>query len=401
MALTQKIQPKPARRSVTILGSTGSVGCNTVDLIMRQPDAFEVEALTANRNVDLLIEQARQLRPSLAVIADPALYGQLKEGLAGTGITAASGDAGVIEAAGLPADWVMASIVGAAGLRPTLEAARRGALIALANKECLISAGAVMTAEIRRSGATLLPVDSEHSAIYQVFDFEQPERIDHITLTASGGPFRQMDAADMAFVTPAQAVAHPNWSMGAKISVDSATMMNKGLELIEAYHLFPVTEEQIEILVHPQSVVHSMVSYTDGSVLAQLGEPDMRTPIAYTLAWPKRMDTPVKGLELGKIATLTFEEPDPVRFPALRLARQALKSGGTAPTIMSAANEIAVHSFLAAEIGFLDIARVVEETLATSPVGELETLDDVYEADAQAREKAKNLIAALRRNSGK
>lgn len=390
---------KPARRSVTVLGSTGSVGCNTVDLIMRQPDAFAVEALTANRNVDLLVQQALTLRPRVAVVADPGCYLALKEGLAGTDIKAAAGPEAVVEAAARPADWVMAAIVGAAGLRPTLEAVRRGAIIALANKECLICAGSVMTAEIKRSGATLLPVDSEHSAIFQVFDFEQPERVDRIILTASGGPFRTFDLPRMALATPKQAVAHPNWDMGAKISIDSATMMNKGLELIEAYHLFAVPEERIDILVHPQSVVHSLVAYTDGSVLAQLGEPDMRTPIAYSLAWPKRMDTPVKRLDLGKIGTLAFEAPDPERFPALRLARQALKSGGTAPTLMSAANEVAVHSFLAEEIGFLDIARIVEETLALMSVGRLDTLDDVHEADAAAREKARGLISTMRKNS--
>jgi 1-deoxy-D-xylulose-5-phosphate reductoisomerase len=388
----------PAQRSITVLGSTGSVGCNTVDLIQRQPESFVVEALTANRNVPLLVEQARKLKARLAVVADPEAYRALKEGLAGTDTKVAAGAEAVIEAANRPADWVMASIVGAAGLKPTLEAARRGAIIALANKESLICAGSLMMAEIRRSGATLLPVDSEHSAIFQVFDFDQPERVDRIILTASGGPFRRASRAEMALKTPKEAVAHPNWDMGAKISVDSATMMNKGLELIEAYHLFPVTEEQIDILVHPQSVIHSLVAYTDGSVLAQMGEPDMRTPIAYSLAWPKRMDTPVKRLDLGRIGSLTFEAPDPERFPALRLARQALKAGGTAPTILSAANEVAVHSFLAHEIGFLDIAGVVEETLGGSSFGKLDTLEDVHAADAGARESARRVIAKLRRN---
>ena len=273
-------------RRVSILGSTGSVGCNTIDLIERQPERYEIEALTANRNVALLAEQARRLRPRLAVIGDEERFGALKEALAGSGIEVAAGAAALIEAAQRPADWLMAAIVGAAGLEPTLAALHRGAIVALANKECLVCAGDLMMHEVARSGATLLPVDSEHNAIFQVFDFDRPEAIERIILTASGGPFRTLDRAVMAHVTPAQAVAHPNWSMGAKISVDSATMMNKGLELIEAHHLFGLAAERIEVLIHPQSVVHSLVAYVDGSLLAQLGTPDMRTPIAYTLGWP-------------------------------------------------------------------------------------------------------------------
>ncbi len=386
-------QAATAPRSVTILGSTGSVGCNTIDLIRRHPDSFTVEALTANNSVALLAEQARALRPRLAVVADPKGYEDLKDALAGTGIECAAGPAAVVEAAARPAEWVMAAIVGAAGLEPTLAAVRRGVIVALANKECLVSAGDVMMAEVRGNSATLLPVDSEHSAIFQVFEFDRADKVDRIILTASGGPFLGMDLADMAGVTPEQAVAHPNWDMGAKISVDSATMMNKGLELIEAYHLFPVPEDRIEILVHPQSVVHSMVAYVDGSVLAQMGTPDMRTPIAFALGWPERMAAPATRLALEKIGDLTFDAPDPARFPALRVARHALQTGGGAPTILNAANEVAVQSFLSGRIGFLDIVRIVEHTLETAPNGKLENLDDVREADGAARRIARRFIS--------
>jgi 1-deoxy-D-xylulose-5-phosphate reductoisomerase len=394
MALTAKQpRPQPRCRSVTILGSTGSVGCNTVDLLTREPGAFQVEALTAHRNVALLVEQARALRPRMVAIADPACYRDLQDALVGTGIEVAAGPAAVIEAACRPAEWVMASIVGAAGLEPTMAAVRRGAIIGLANKECLVCAGELMMGDIKKHGATMVPVDSEHSAIYQVFDFEQPDKVESIILTASGGPFRSMPAEQMASVTPAQAVAHPNWDMGAKISVDSATMMNKGLELIEAFHLFPVEAHQIEIVVHPQSVIHSMVAYVDGSVLAQLGAPDMRTPIAYALAWPERMAAPAPRLRLAEIGTLTFEEPDDRRFPALRLAREALQRGGAAPIVLNAANEVAVASFLAGQIGFLDIARVVEDTLQRTPAGGLGSLADVIEIDRGARADAMARIA--------
>jgi len=382
-------------RSITILGSTGSVGCNTVELIENNPSDYVVEALTANRNVTLLIEQSLRLKPNTAVLADPDGYHALKEGLAGTGIEAAAGPEALIEAAHRPANWVMASIVGAAGLKPTLAAVRRGATIGLANKECLVSAGDLFVKEVEIHGATLLPVDSEHSAIFQVFDFDNADRVHRIILTASGGPFRNSSLDEMAKITPEQAVAHPNWDMGAKISVDSATMINKGLELIEAFHLFPVSGDQIEILVHPQSIIHSMVDYVDGSVLAQLGTPDMRTPIAYALAWPKRMAAHAPRLELGEIATLTFENPDMDRFPALRLGRQAMNSGGAAPTVLNAANEVAVRHFLDKNIGFLDIVRIVEETLIVAPVGRLDNLDDVAEADAEARRIAEDLVLKI------
>jgi 1-deoxy-D-xylulose-5-phosphate reductoisomerase len=377
-----------AARRVTILGATGSVGCNTVDLLARAPDRFDVEAITARTNVELLARQARQLGARLAVVADESRYAALKEALAGSGIEAAAGAEALIEAAERPADWVMAAIVGAAGLAPTLAAVRQGAAVALANKECLVCAGALMMQEVASRGVTLLPVDSEHSAIFQVFDFDHPESVERVMLTASGGPFRSLPIEAMARVTPAQAVAHPNWDMGAKISVDSATMMNKGLELIEAHHLFAMPAERLGIVVHPQSIIHSMVEYIDGSVLAQLGTPDMRTPIACALAWPQRMAAPAARLDLAAIGTLTFELPDPVRFPCLALAREALQTGGSAPTILNAANEVAVHGFLQERIGFLDIPRVVGMTMERVPSGPLGALADVFAIDREARRVA-------------
>lgn len=391
-------------RRITILGATGSVGCSTIDLIERHRDNYEVEALSANSNVELLAEQARRLRARLAVVADAGKYKELREALAGSGIEAAAGPQALIEAAERPSDWLMAAIVGAAGLAPTLAAIKRGATIGLANKECLVCAGNLMMQAVRAHGATLLPVDSEHSAIFQVFDFDQPERIERIVLTASGGPFRNWSLADMARATPAQAVAHPNWDMGAKISIDSATMMNKGLEIIEARHLFPVPAERIEVVVHPQSVIHSMVAYIDGSVLAQLGTPDMRTPIAYALGWPKRMEAPSSRLDFASLTALTFEKPDVTRFPALRLAREALELGPYGPAVLNAANEQGVAAFMAARIGFLDIARVVEDTLArfyavrrpeSGGQSGSPTLDAVYAADAEARREADRLIAGI------
>ncbi len=392
MVMTPKKRLSDPRR-VTILGSTGSVGSNTIDLIQREPAAYRVEALTANGNVALLADQAVRVGARLAVVADESKYAALQEALAGTDIETAAGPGAIAEAADRPADWVMAAIVGAAGLLPTLAATRRGAVVALANKECLVCAGTLLLAEVARSGATLLPVDSEHSAIFQVFDFEQRERIERVILTASGGPFWGRSRAEMEKATPAEAVAHPNWDMGAKISVDSATMMNKGLELIEAHYLFDMPEERLEVLVHPQSIVHSLVAYIDGSVLAQLGTPDMRTPIAFALGWPHRIAAPSARLDLAEIGKLTFETPDATRFPALTLARHALQAGGAAPTILNAANEIAVAGFLAGKIGFLDIARVVEETLERTPGGALSGLDDVHAADAAAREVAGTLVS--------
>jgi 1-deoxy-D-xylulose-5-phosphate reductoisomerase len=385
-------------RWVTILGSTGSVGSNTIDVVERYPDDYRVDALTAHSNVGKLIEQALRLKPRFVAIGDEKLYDQLKTGLAGSGIAVGGGRSAVIEAAARPSDWVMSAIVGAAGLEPTLAAVRRGAMIGLANKETLVCAGALMMRELTEHGAVMLPVDSEHSAIFQVFDFDKLDAIEKIILTASGGPFRTKSIAEMTAATPAQAVAHPNWSMGAKISVDSASMMNKGLELIEAHHLFRMPEAQIDILVHPQSVIHSMVAYSDGSVLAQLGTPDMRTPIAYALGWPKRIGAPSARLDFAKVAQLTFEAPDPARFPALRIAREALKAGGTAPAILNAANEVAVAHFLAGRIGFMDIPALAEAVLESLPSAGLSSIEDVIETDAEARRVAEAKATSLRHN---
>ena len=381
-------------KSITILGSTGSVGCQTIDLIVRDRGRYTVEALTANGNVDRLIEQARSLRPKYVAIADEKQYQKLADSLRGSGITVGAGEDGVIEAACRPAEWVMAAIVGAAGLKPTLNAVRRGVTVALANKECLVCAGDLFMREVGRHHSTLLPVDSEHNAIFQVFDFERIEGVEKLILTASGGPFRNWQLEDMEKATPAQAVAHPNWNMGAKISVDSATMMNKGLEIIEAHHIFGIPENRIDVLVHPQSVIHSMVSYVDGSVLAQLGTPDMRTPIAYSLAWPSRIHTPAARLDLSVIGSLQFGPPDLVRFPALKLAREALRRGGETPTILNAANEIAVAAFLDGRIGFLDIAYIVEKTLDALNSLPIRSIDDVFEVDGQARRLASDLVVA-------
>jgi 1-deoxy-D-xylulose-5-phosphate reductoisomerase len=381
-------------RRVTILGSTGSIGQSTVDLLLRNRDTFTVEALTANRNATLLAEQAKALDARFAAVADPADYPALKEALSGTGIEAGCGRAAVVEAAERPADWMMAGIVGAAGLEPTLAAIRQGRIVAFANKEVLVCAGSLFMREVATHGATLLPVDSEHNAIWQCFDFTRVEGIEKITLTCSGGPFREKSLAAMREATPAEAVAHPTWRMGAKISVDSATLMNKGLELIEAHYLFQLAPERIDIVVHPQSIIHGLVTYCDGSVLAHLGSPDMRTPIAYALGWPGRTAAPTKRLDLAEIGRLTFEAPDEERFPALRLAREALARGGVGPTVLNAANETAVHAFLAGKIGFLDIAATVERTLELVPDGNLDSLDDVYALDGAARETAAKLVAA-------
>lgn len=380
-------------RRITVLGSTGSIGQSTLDLISRNRAAYAVEALVAHSNVDELARQARQVGAAVAVVADETHYAALKERLAGSGIAAAAGAEAVIEAAARPADWVMAAIVGAAGLMPTLTAVARGATVALANKECLVSAGSVMTTAARAGGARLLPVDSEHNAIFQVFDFDRPERVRTVTLTASGGPFRTWSSGAMQKALPADAVAHPIWSMGAKISVDSATLMNKGLELIEAFHLFPIAVDQLDVLVHPQSVVHSMVEYVDGSVLAQMGTPDMRTPIAYALAWPDRIETPCTRLDLARVGALTFERPDLERFPALALAWSALRAGGSAPTVLNAANEVAVGAFLGGRLAFPDIAAIVGDVLAAMPVTALDSLEAVMAMDDEGRRRAETAIA--------
>ena len=383
-------------RAITILGATGSIGRSTLDLIGRQPDRYRCLALTAHSNVDELAAAARQFRPELAVVADERHYGALKDALAGTGVEAAAGAEAVTAAAAMPADWVMAAIVGAAGLQPTLAAVRRGATVAIANKEALVCAGDIVTKAANDAGSRLLPVDSEHNAIYQVFDAERPERVSRVILTASGGPFRTFTLGQMQAVTPEQAVAHPVWSMGAKISVDSATLMNKGLEVIEAHHLFPVTPDQLEVLVHPQSVVHSLVEYVDGSVLAQLGTPDMRTPIAYTLAWPDRVATPCRRLDLAAIGQLSFEAPDTARFPALNLAWSALRAGAGAPAVLNAANEVAVQAFLDRRIGFLDIAAIVAEVLSRLGAPAVDDLGAVMATDQAARRVAAMLIEAKR-----
>lgn len=388
-----------ASRRLSILGSTGSIGASTLAVVeearSRDPDAFPIVAMVAGRDADRLADQARRFGARFAAVADSAAGPALKAALAGSGIACGAGSDAVIEAAAMEAEVVMAAIVGAAGLAPTLAAVRRGATVALANKECLVCAGGLFMATAAASGATLLPVDSEHNAIFQVLD--RRDRVERFTLTASGGPFRTWTRAEMARATPEQAVKHPNWSMGAKISVDSATLMNKGLEVIEAARLFAAGPDLLDVLVHPQSVIHSLVAYQDGSVLAQLASPDMRVPIGHVLAWPDRMSVAAKRLDLAAIGSLTFEAPDLVRFPALGLARAALSAGGGAPTVLNAANEVAVRAFLDRKLGFLAIADLVEETL-DGLVGAPEPLDLAAAAalDGQARAAAE---AALQRRA--
>ena len=382
-------------RRVSIFGATGSVGTSTLDLIRREPEAFEVVALTAFSDVDGLAAAARECGARIAVIGDERHYSALKDALQGSGVEAAAGDDALVDAAQAGAEWSMAAIVGCAGLRPTMAALKAGGTVALANKESLVSAGALMMDQATRSGATLLPVDSEHNAIFQCLAGSRLEDVARITLTASGGPFRTFTREEMRGITPVQAVAHPNWSLGAKISVDSATMMNKGLELIEAAHLFPIGLDRIEILVHPQSIIHSMVEYRDRSTLAQLGSPDMRIPIASALAWPVRMTTPCQPLDLARIGRLDFEAPDEERFPALRLARHVAGQGGSAPAILNAANEVAVAAFLKGEIGFLDIAMIVEDVLNRYSAPAPGRIEDVLDVDARARTMAGQVMERL------
>jgi len=392
------------RRRVTVLGSTGSVGCSTLDLMDQAERAgtgvFEVEALTGGANIVRLAEQARRWKPKLAVTADPAKLDVLREALAGTGVEAAAGDQAVIEAAARPADWIMAAIVGAAGLRSAWAAAATGATLALANKESLVCCGPALIERVRRSGGQLLPVDSEHSAIHQVFPHHAPEQVARLVLTASGGPFRTTPREALKSITPEQAVAHPNWSMGAKISVDSATMANKGLEAIEAAYLFDMPAERIGVVVHPESIIHSLVEYVDGSTLAQMGPPDMKTPIAYALAWPDRIAWRAPRLDLAALGQLTFEAPDDERFPALKLARQALQAGGAAPIVFNAANEVAALAFLDRRLGFLNIAAVVADTLSRVTASGVDSgSDDACDAalavDAQARRMAESIIRGI------
>lgn len=387
-------------RRISVLGATGSVGLATLDLVARaDPGVYEVVALTARTNAIELAAQAIRHRASHVAIADPGAAVELKEALAGhPDISIGVGEDAVCEAAAMPADWIMAAIVGAAGLRPTLEAVRQGTALAFANKECLVCAGPLFMQEAARCGATLLPVDSEHNAVFQVFNNAQRDTIRAVTLTASGGPFRTWPIERMRMASRTDALAHPTWEMGAKITIDSASMMNKGLEIIEACWLFDLPPDQVEVVVHPQSIVHGLVEYADGSLLAQLGSPDMRTPIASALAWPERMAAPVARLRLTEIARLDFEPPDPIRFPAIRLAREAIRTGGIAPAVLNAANEIAVEAFLDDRIGFLDIAASVEEVLALG-LGDadmprsLTAFDDVFAIDSRARELARDLIA--------
>jgi 1-deoxy-D-xylulose-5-phosphate reductoisomerase len=385
-----------AGRRISILGSTGSIGVNTLDVVQQLGgrDAFDVVAVTGNANVSLLAEQAKTCGARLAVTADEACYAPLKEALSGTGIEVAAGREALIEAASRDADWVMAAIVGTAGLAPTLAAAERGADIALANKECLVSAGELFVKAVAEGGGRLIPVDSEHSAIFQSLEDDQHHAVERIVLTASGGPFRTWTREQMAGVTAEIARAHPNWSMGLKISIGSASMFNKALEMVEAKHLFNLTPEQIEVIVHPQSIIHSMVGYTDGSVLAQLGCPDMRTAIGYALTYPDRPNLNVERLDFAKLARLDFEAPDEERFPALRLARTALERGGVQGAVMNAAEEIAFHAFCAARIGFLQMADVVERVMEEMVgFGAASTMTEVFAADAEARERAGDIVS--------
>lgn len=378
--------------TISVLGSTGSIGKSTVDILLRYPERFKVKALTGNKNIALLAEQARKLSAEIAVTADKSLYPELKKALEGTAVRVEAGSDAVTAAAAEPADRTVAAIVGAAGLLPAMAVAKQGRTLALANKETLVCAGEIVMKAIKENGTRLIPVDSEHSAIFQTLEEQHRSAVDRILLTASGGPFRDKDEAFMAQATPQQAVAHPNWNMGAKISVDSATMMNKGLEIIEACHLFGFGADKIEVLVHPQSIVHSAVGYIDGSVLAHMGMPDMRTPIAYALGYPERIESPTQKLDLTKMSGLTFSHPDENRFPALRVAREAFAAGRGATCVMNAANEVAVGAFLNKKIGFLDIVRFVEKIMERFDIPAVRTIEDVTALDAEARLAAERLI---------
>jgi 1-deoxy-D-xylulose-5-phosphate reductoisomerase len=383
------------RRKIAILGATGSIGKSTLDLIERSPDRFEVVAVSAATNTDKLADIARRSGAKLAVVADRDRLDDLRGLLSGTDCRADAGEQALSEVAAGEADLVIAAIVGCAGLPPVMAAVEAGKTVALANKEALVTAGALMTDAAARHGATLLPVDSEHNAIFQCLAGSRNEDVSRIILTASGGPFRTASTELIAAATPAQAIAHPNWSMGAKISVDSATLMNKGLELIEAHYLFGLPSDRIDIVIHPQSVVHSLVEFIDGSVLAQLGSPDMRIPIAYALAWPERLATPAQRLDLAKIGRLDFEEVDLQRFPALKLAREALERGGSAAIVLNAANEIAVASFLAERVRFPDIPRMVEEALHEADFVNPRSIEDVLEIDRMTRERVESAMKAI------
>jgi len=398
-AAAPKIELAALPRSVTILGATGSIGSSTADLLRRDSARYHVEAVTAHREAAALARLARELGARFAAVADPAAYGELKAELAGSGIEAAAGAAAVVEAAQRPADWVMAAITGAASLAPTLAAAERGAMVALANKECLVCAGGLFMRRAAAMRATVLPVDSEHNAIFQALSAGRREDLRRIVLTASGGPFRTFTREAIRKVTLEQALKHPTWSMGPKVTIDSATLMNKGLELIEAHHLFSLMPDQLDVVVHPQSIVHGLVEFRDGSVIAQLGSPDMRIPISHCLAWPVRMSTPAPRLDLARVATLTFEEPDLTRFPALAIARRALATGGAAPTILNAANEVAVREFVGGRLAFCGIAALVEATLDLSErrgeLAEPQSVDEALAIDHNARRLAGELLPEI------
>jgi 1-deoxy-D-xylulose-5-phosphate reductoisomerase len=394
-----RVELAPVPRTVTLLGATGSIGTSTVDLLRQEAARYRVEAVTARRNAAALARLARELGASFAAVADPDAYAELKAELSGSGIEAAAGPAAVVEAAQRPADWVMAAITGATSLQPTLAAAERGATVALANKECLVCAGALFMRRAAAAGARILPVDSEHNAIFQALGAGRREDVRRIVLTASGGPFRTWPIEAIRKVTLEQALKHPTWTMGPKVTIDSATLMNKGLELIEAYHLFALGPDALDVVVHPQSVVHGMVEFRDGSVVAQLGSPDMRIPIAHCLAWPVRMGTPAARLDLARLATLTFEEPDPIRFPALALARRALTAGGAAPTVLNAANEVAVREFIGRRLGFSGISALVEATLDAAErrgaMAEPQSVEDAVAIDHNARRLAADLLPEI------
>ena len=379
-------------KTVTVLGSTGSVGCTTIRLLAEAPERYRVIALTAGSNWEILAQQTHQLRPGFIAIANVEQYIALKDAVSSLDVEVMAGPEGVVEAASRVSDLVMAGIVGVAGLPSTMAAVRRGATVAFANKECLVSGGSLVMEEVARTGATLLPVDSEHNAVFQVFEESNRDMVDKIILTSSGGPFRNCSVEEMASKTHEQARAHPNFDMGAKISIDSATMTNKALEVIEAHHLFSMTEERIEVLVHPEQIIHSLVSYRDGSVLAQLGTPDMATPIAHALAWPDRMAVAGEQLDLARVAKLTFQPPDPIKFPSLRLVREVLRDGGGAATVFNAANEIAVASFLNGRIGFADIVSTVERVLEACPRPAPGTIDEVLALDSEIRAVTTRLV---------
>ena len=398
-ATSPRRDAQPAPRTVSILGATGSIGTSTIDLLLRQPDRYKVVAVTAQRNAAALAKAAIALGATFAAIAEPEFYSDLKEALGGSGIAAGAGEAAIVEAAQRPADWIMASISGAAGLAPTMAAVERGAAVAIANKECLVCAGGLFMRRAAARGTTILPVDSEHNALFQALGAGRRDDVRRLILTASGGPFRTWSADAVRNATPEQALRHPNWSMGAKVTIDSATLMNKGLEVIEAHHLFQMPARDIDVFVHPQSIVHGLVEFHDGSIIAQLGAPDMRIPISHCLAFPERIADPAKRLDLEQMSNLTFETPDLVRFPALALARAALEAGGAAPTILNAANEVAVAEFLAGRLGFAAIPALVEATLnaaaRTGVTREPSSVEEALTIDRTARSLAADALPGI------